>query len=221
MVRQARTRSADSTESRVTYTDRTSHTAPSDHRVVITERRDMTHEGRFQQLLGMMVSLIAILIASAVVVYFYYVFWLVRAPDYQLSIGAQVIPPETYPYILLTAFVLSQRAMSIWRPQTGTLGEVFWWIDLITSFFVAAFLGFTFFKAVVTGSNLTFLIVLGAFLIQAIGDILLNGRTKYGVGEASVPGTTLHLGDIQDGVMVVKTYRGKFAKVVYEDVESA
>ena len=133
-------------------------------------------EGSFARLLGALISLVAILIAAAVILYFYYVFWLGIAPNWQLSVAGAEIPPESYPILLLSVWVITQRAMSNWRPAGGNLGSFFWWADIITSVAVAAFLAFTLFKAIITGTNLTFLIVLAAFMMQATADIFLNGR---------------------------------------------
>jgi hypothetical protein len=144
----------------------------------------IVQESPFQKFLGVMVSAIALAIAAGVVVYFHFVFWLGRALDFNLVAGGQPIPAETYPFILYTAWTLSQRAMSHWRPKDGALGRAFWWLDLGSSVIVFVYMMATLVQAIASGNNLSFIIVLVAFTMQAFFDTLLNGRHLYAASEA-------------------------------------
>ncbi len=189
-------------------------------RATVTKERDVMHtnEGSFTRFLGVMVAVLAYGIAAAVIIYWWSVFWISSPPDFNLMVSGQKIPPESYAIILLTAWSLSQRAMANWRPQEGTLGAVFWWLDLITSLGVAGFLGLTFFKAIMSGTNLTFLLVLGAFVMQAIGDILLNGRHRYEGDAAADPAHTNVQGNqanFGNTVQVLRAPNGSLTYNVY------
>lgn len=133
-----------------------------------------------QRFFGIAIMTIALAIALGVVAYFTQVFWRNQTPDLGLTAGTVAIPPETYPIILLSFWTISQRAMSTWRPQAGTLGAVAWWIDMISSGGVFAFLAYTLFSAIMgTTSHVSFLIILAAFVMQGFADLFLNGRHYY------------------------------------------
>lgn len=129
----------------------------------------------YSHFLGWAIFVLGLAIAIVVVGYWYDVFWLKHKPDLNWVWGGDKVPPETYPVILLSFWTLSQRMVANWRPEIPAA----WWIDFATSLAVAAFLAVTFVYAIATQTNVTFLIVLGAFVIQGIGDTLLNGRRRY------------------------------------------
>lgn len=203
---------------------------PESRATVTKERKAMTttvqSEGSFRQFLGVMVAASAYVIVAAVVIYWWSVFWNHTPPDFNLLVHGQKIPAETYPILLLTFWSLSQRGMAHWQPQHGTLGAVFWWLDLVSSLLVAAFLGFTFFKAIIGGQNLTFLLVLGAYVVQGVGDIVLNGRHLYGAaGESAVmpqdgiitdrSGNVVQIVRQQNGSLVYNVYcNGQGARIL-------
>ncbi|MBP9757292.1 MAG: hypothetical protein KBD06_01705 [Candidatus Pacebacteria bacterium] len=145
------------------------------------EERDMRNETQSQQFFGIVAMAIALAIAVAVGIYFTQVFWRDTTPDLGLTAGGVAIPAETYPIILLSFWTLSQRGMSTWRPQEGTVGKWAWWIDLLSSAGLFAFLLYTMVSAMMGGTaHTSFMIILAAFVVQGFGDLVLNGRHYYG-----------------------------------------
>ena len=140
----------------------------------------MNRESPSQRFFGIAIMVIALAIAVGVVAYFVQVFWRNQTPDLGLTRGDFTIPPETYPIILLSFWTISQRAMSTWRPHEGSIGAWAWWVDLITSVGVFAFLAYTFFSAIMgNASHVSFMIILAAFVMQGFADLFLNGRHYY------------------------------------------
>jgi len=125
---------------------------------------------------GLITTLVASAFSGAVIFYFYLVSWLGQAPDYNLVVGGQKIPPESYPILLLSLWTLAQRANAHWGigTQSGRLGDFFWWEDLLEAGAVAVFIGITIFYTLKSGANMTFIIVLFAFFAQVLGDFIMN-----------------------------------------------
>src|SRR3990167_8402976 len=139
----------------------------------------MRKQSRFELFYGTLVSALAFLTTGVVAAFFYFTFWMGEVIDLSLQLRGVTIPPESYPIILLTAWTLLQRAKAHWRPRDGRYGQFWWGEDLLEAFCITIFIGVTLVWAIATNTNLTFVVVMIAFLAQSIGDALLNGRHRY------------------------------------------
>ena len=128
---------------------------------------------------GTLVALLATLVTVAVVVYFRETFWLGNTLDLGLSFQGLPIPPESYPILIFAVWSQLQRAKAHVRPRDGAYGKFWWWEDLLEAFGMVVYLAVTLFQAFITGNSPTFVIILFAFLVQAIFDAWFNGRHRY------------------------------------------
>ncbi|MEY4747532.1 MAG: hypothetical protein RLZZ416_581 [Candidatus Parcubacteria bacterium] len=136
-------------------------------------------ETPLQRFRGSLVAIFATLTTAIVATYFTYTFWMGQVLSYDWSIQGKVVPPESYPMVLLSVWSLLQRAKAHWRPREGAYGKFWSGEDLVEAFAMAIFTGVTLVWALATQTNLSFIVVMLAFLVTAIGDAVLNGRHRY------------------------------------------
>ncbi len=128
---------------------------------------------------GTVLSVAALVASAAVALYLLHTFWWGNVLDFGWVVKSRPIPAESYPIILLTIWSVLQRAKAHWRPHGGASGRFWAGEDLVESAAMALFIVVTFVWALATGTNTTFVIVLLAFLVQSVFDLLMNGRHRY------------------------------------------
>lgn len=116
--------------------------------------------------------------SSIFVLYYFYLVMTGQPPDFKLAVGGKQIPPEVYPILLLSIWTLLQRAnansgIGIYH-ETNRFARVCFWEDVLEQALVILFLVFAIGKMLTTETSMTFIVVLAAFLLQAVGDFVLN-----------------------------------------------
>jgi len=141
--------------------------------------KTMKPQSPFDTFRGSLVSAIATATTLMVLGFFVFTVWQNTPLDFKWEIDKKSVPPESYPILLLTAWSLLQRAKAHMRPRTGGLGTFWEGEDKYEAWLMVMFMLATLVYAFATNSSLTYLLVLMAFLIQAFGDALMNGRHRY------------------------------------------
>jgi len=134
---------------------------------------------------GSTIGLFATLSSILVMVYFVFAIWIEKPFDLGMMFeGGQKIPKETYPIIMLTIWATLQGMKSEWRPDEGGPGKFWYWEDKVTAYGMLIFMIATLVLCFSKSATLTFLIVVIAFLIQAILDALRSRRRGSRAGHA-------------------------------------